>query len=114
MRKPRVIIYDDDVIILNMLELFFTKKGYEVLKYSSPAVCPFNYLAESCKNLNPCADVIISDYKMPGMTGAELFQRQAERGCRVDNKAKAIISGYADEEILTMCEDSGFRFFINL
>ena len=111
MRKPRVILCDDDVIILNMLELFFKKRGYEVLRYSSPVVCQFKYLADSCKNLGPCADVIISDYKMPGMTGLELFQRQSEIGCKADCKMKAIMTGYADEDIVKMCKDSGYRYF---
>lgn len=94
-----------------MLEFFFTKKGYEVLRYSSPEVCPFNNLADSCKDLNLCADLIISDYKMSEMTGTEMLQRQEERGCKVNNKMKAIMSGYNDEEILTVCKDRGYRYF---
>ena len=111
MRKPRVILFDDDVIILNMLELFFKRKGYEVFQFSSPVVCPLKYPADSCKNLAPCADVIISDYKMPQMTGQELFQHQSDRGCRIDCKMKAIMTGYLDEEIVKRCKDSGYKFF---
>ena len=112
MRKPRVIIYDDDTIILDMLGHFFAKRGYEVCSYNRPTVCPPNEgLADSCENLSPCADVIISDYKMPEMTGIELLQRQSKRGCTIDSKMKAIMSGYADEGLMVQCRDLGCRFF---
>lgn len=112
MRKPRVIIYDDDAMILEMLGLFFTRKGYEIYSYSSPRVCPRNEdLSDSCENLYPCADIVIADYKMPKMTGTELLQRQLKRGCKVDTKMKAIISGYADEELVARCRDLGCSFF---
>jgi len=112
MRKPRVIIYDDDTIILDMLGHFFVKRGYEVCSYNSPTVCPpLEGLADSCENLSPCADVIISDYKMPEMTGIERLQRQSKRGCTVDSKRKAIMSGHADEGLMAQCRDLGCRFF---
>lgn len=111
MRKPRVLIYDDDTIILEMLDTFFSKKGYEVYLYSTPVVCPYESLADSCDTFYPCADLVLSDFKMPKMTGLELFQRQSKRGCKVDSKMKAIMSGYSDEEILTQCKDLGYSFF---
>jgi CheY-like chemotaxis protein len=112
MRKPRVIIYDDDTIILDMLGRFFVKRGYEVYSYNEPVVCPLDEgLADSCANLSPCADVMISDFQMPKMTGIELFQRQAERGCRLDIKMKAIMSGYAGEDLASQYKDLGCSFF---
>jgi len=113
MRKPRVILYDDDTIILDMLRHFFVKRGYEVCSYNIPtSICPpHRGLADSCENLSPCADVIISDYRMPEMTGIELFQRQSKRGCPVDINMKAIMSGYADEVLMEQCRDLGCTFF---
>ena len=111
MRKPRVIIFDDDAMLLEVLEFYFDKWGYEVLSHQSPMVCLFNGAAGSCKSLSSCADLMISDFQMPHVTGMELFQLQEQRGCRVDRKMKAIMSGHADEALLRQCKDSGYRFF---
>ena len=112
MRRPRVMIYDDDQIVLDMLKLFFTGRGYEVLDYIEPVVCPLNKKpAESCDNFYPCADVIISDYQMPKMTGIELLQNQSKKGCKVDIKMKAIMSGCSDDKIISQCNSLGYSFF---
>ncbi|MFZ2196302.1 MAG: response regulator [Thermodesulfovibrionales bacterium] len=107
MRKPRVIIFNDDTMLLELLEFYFDRWGYEVFSYQTPIVCS----AGSCKSLASCADLVISDFKMPQMTGIELFQLQAQRGCRIDRKMKAIMSDYADGALLKQCKDLGYRFF---
>ena len=112
MRSPRVMIYDDDQIVLDMLKLFFTRRGYEVFDYIEPVVCPLKKNpANSCDNFQPCVDVIISDYQMPKMTGIELLQNQSKKGCKVDTKMKAIMSGYSDDHIITQCNELGYSFF---
>ena len=112
MRKPRAIIYDDDAAILDILRQFLVKRGYEVYSYSGPVVCPLcEGLADSCEKHAPCADVMISDFQMPKMTGIELFQRQAEKGCKLDIKMKPIMSGYAGEDLASQYKDLGCRFF---
>ena len=42
MRKPRVIIFDDEAVLLELLEFCFVKWGYEVFSYRTPMVCPFS------------------------------------------------------------------------
>jgi len=111
MRKPRVIIFDDESMLLELLEFYFDRWGYEVFSYQTPIVCLFNGCADSCESLAPCADLVISDFQMPQMTGIELFQLQAQRGCRIANKMKAIMSGHAEGKLLTQCKASGYRFF---
>lgn len=111
MRKPRVIIYDDEIAILHMLKQFFTKRGYEVWPYNEPIICPhYERPTDRCENLYPCADVMISDFQMPKMSGIELFQHQAKIGCEIDAGMKAIMSGNSDEKLLTMCKELGCRF----
>jgi len=112
MRRPRVMLYDDDQIVLDMLKLFFTRRGYEVFDYVEPVVCPLKKdHTTSCENFEPCVDVIISDYQMPKMTGIELLQNQSKKGCKVDTRMQVIMSGYSDEKIITQCNDLGYSFF---
>ena len=109
MRKPRVIIYDDNISLLELLEACFTRWGYEVFSYRTPVVCPVNgNFAQACKFQAPCADLMISDFLMPQTTGTELFWRQAEIGCKVAKKA--IMSGYSEEKLLRFCEDAGYGY----
>lgn len=112
MRKPRVIIYDDDLLTLEVMKLYFTRQGYEVFLYSSPVVCPFNKrTGNSCENLYPCADILISDFKMPIMTGIELLKGQSKLGCKLDMKCKAIMTGYSDTSLINECNDMGCQLF---
>jgi CheY-like chemotaxis protein len=107
-----VIIYENDIATLNTLKSFFATRGYEVYAYNDPQVCPLHEsLANSCEKNYLCADLVISEFKLPNMTGIELFQLQSKRGCRLENKMKAISSFYSDDELLKMCNDMGCKFF---
>lgn len=109
MRKPRVIIYDDEI---SLLEAGFSGLGYEVFSCRDAVVCPVNgSSAQECRCQTPCADLMISNFLMPKMTGTELFWRQAEIGCKVARKAKAIMSICSEKRLLRLCRDSGYRFF---
>lgn len=97
MRKRRAIIIDDEPLVRNMLKSFFSLWGYEVFSFAEPTVCPILMNNDwHCQNEKPCADVMISDFRMPGMTGLELLERQKEKGCGLDMRNKAIISGFLD------------------
>lgn len=105
MRKPRILIYDDDPVILDLLKHLLLKRGYEVFAYREPKVCPlYETPGEQCAHHSPCADMMISDFEMPKMSGIELYQRQAQRGCAVDIRMKAILSGYTDPSLAEQCK----------
>ncbi len=58
-------------------------------------------------NDHPCADVIITDQRMPVMTGIELLQVQAQNGCRLTPMNKAVITAYLDESEETALKELG-------
>jgi CheY-like chemotaxis protein len=99
MRKPRAIIFDDEIFVLNMLKDFFVMRGYEVLTFNDPSdICPvYATGGDSCRNGQPCGDVMITDFAMPGVNGVELLEFQAQRGCKLDIRNKSIMSGYIDD-----------------
>ena len=112
MRKLRVIIFDDEAIVLNMLKRWLSKKGYEVITFDEPTVCPIlEKKTKDCMKENQCADIIITDFKMPRMNGIELLQHQSQRGCWIDISNKAIITAYMDNEVENAIEKLGCSFF---
>ncbi len=93
MRKRRVIIFDDDQTTLSMMQYFFDiRGGYEVLTRQEATLCSIAKDGSACTEKVPCADIMISELDLNGMTGMELFKAQAAKGCSVPMKDKAILS----------------------
>lgn len=111
MRKPRVLIVDDESLVLNMLGDFFRMRGYEVMSKADPrAVCCLRGQQGVCTHFDPCADVLLADFKMPGLNGVELLEGQREKGCPIDIRSKAVISAYLDEIGRRKLDDLGCLF----
>jgi DNA-binding response OmpR family regulator len=113
MRKPRAIIFDDEICILNLLKDFFLMRGYEVLSFSDPAtVCPlYGDEGDICRNDHPCCDIMVTDFAMPGVNGVELLEFQARKGCKLDTRNKSVISGYMDDRNRQRVSELGCNFF---
>lgn len=110
MRKIRVNIFDDDLINLKMLKACLSPRDYEVLTFDRPVVCPINY-AEPQQCVKQCADIILTDYQMPQMTGVEMLLQQSKRGCRISKSNKALMSaapGSIDRKVI---EELGCSLF---
>jgi len=111
MRKPRAIIFDDEVQILNVLTDLLRYRGYDVLALHEPATaCPFDH-QQTAQCLALCADVMITDFLMPRMNGIELLRQQSLRGCIMDKRNKAMISGYMDTHHREELEQMNYTFF---
>ncbi len=99
MRKKRAIIYDDEPMILELLGQSMEMFDYDVLTFDKPVVCPvYNDDVETCMNVKPCADVMITDLNMPKMNGIELIMKQAARNCKMDRRNKAVMSGNPSDD----------------
>ena len=112
MRKLKILIIDDEPMVLDSLNIWLSKRGYEVQTFIEPTVCSiYEKKTDDCSKENRCADIIITDYKMPRMNGIELLQYQSQRGCTLDIRNKVVITGYMDDEIKKVIEDMGCSFF---
>ena len=118
MRKKRALIFDDDVFILKFLKDVLIDMDYDVFTYKEPTVCPiYGKNAEHCNQNAPCADLVVTDYEMPQMNGIELLQNQSQRGCPVNLRNKAVISGHGrigNDKTLKQLGVSFFKKPINI
>jgi CheY-like chemotaxis protein len=112
MRKPRAIIFDDEIILLDLFKKWMVQRGYEVLTFSEPKACQlYANHSDKCTQKHRCADVVITDFRMPNMTGLEMLQIQKQRGCKLDVKQKAVISGDIESENKRLIKEMGVSFF---
>jgi len=94
MKNLRIVIFEDDQALASMLKLVLSKGGHDVQVFPDPTICPVYRDHETeCINGTPCADVIISDYKMPHMTGLDFFKLMRMRGCKAKDENKLLITG---------------------
>jgi len=110
-RKKRVILYDDDMLVLNLMKDYFTQRGYEVIKFHKPVICQADEYGRNCTKTLPCADIVLTDYMMPTMNGIELLIAQSRIGCKIPYQNKALISGYIDEIVLKKLRSLGLMYF---
>ncbi|HUI44437.1 MAG TPA: response regulator [Nitrospirota bacterium] len=111
MRKRRAVVIDDEEIIVHVLKDFLSTRNYEVFSYTRPVVCPiFDKKGNLCNANYLCADVILTDFTLPGMNGLELLQEQSAHGCKLTSENKAVMSGYIEEESHKQIKRLGYAF----
>jgi CheY-like chemotaxis protein len=86
--RPRILIYDDNEILLSTLKFVFSERGYEVFAFSEPKMCQaFDSVDLTCPADLACEDVIISDVNMPTKNGIDLIKERQQRGCKIKYRA---------------------------
>lgn len=111
MRK-RVIVVDDDKHCRELLSLILKQNGYEVISLTEPMACPlYADLASQCPHEDVCGDFLLTDNRMPRMSGLQFVELQQARGCKGVVRNKAIISASWTDEELQCAEQMGCQVF---
>ncbi len=83
--RIKVLVVDDEPFILSALKRLLVRRGFEV----DTASCGQQAL-DNLERIRP--DVVVSDFTMPGMNGAELL---AELAARLPQVRRILLSGRA-------------------
>ncbi|HUO77271.1 MAG TPA: response regulator [Thermodesulfovibrionales bacterium] len=106
----RILIFDDDAFIRDVLWRIFNKRGFEVFTFPHPRSCPIcEVLACTCALNEACADLIITDLNMPFMRGLDFLEQQKSKGCKVKNLA--LMAAALQEEDRARATELGIRVF---
>lgn len=110
--KFRAIVIDDDASCRSLLETLLKHKGYEVISLEEPMACPL-YADPfcTCPHEHACGDFLLTDNRMPRMTGLEFVERQSRGGCKGVVVNKAVLSANWSEEDLATARRLGCRVF---
>ena len=101
-RDMKILLVDDDEWIRDSLSLFFEAEGCELLTFETAE--------EGLEAVEHKAyDIVISDYKLPGMDGLEFLRRVKEKQ---PNAFGILITAYANSEILKEAKMLGVKDII--
>jgi CheY-like chemotaxis protein len=96
-RKRTLLLVDDEQNIVSSLRRLFRRDGYDIVTANSGAE-GLQRLAEV--NI----DVIVSDQRMPGMTGVEFLRRAKEL---YPDTVRMVLSGYTELQSITDAVNEG-------
>lgn len=110
--KLRAIVFEDDRNCQKLISLLLEQKGYEVMVFSGALACPLFSDAEcTCPTEASCGDFLLTDNRMPGMTGLDFVESQTHRGCKGIVGNKAIFSATWTTQELARAELLGCKIF---
>lgn len=102
LRGSNVLLVDDDERIRDALALFFQDQG-----------CAFSAVENSERALETLSrntfDIVILDYKLPGMNGLDLLGKIGELH---PETVRIFISAYSDEALFVQAEEAGADGFV--
>lgn len=100
--RPALLVVDDEERILSVLQRVLRKEGYEIVTAETPEAA-LRLLGE-----RPF-DAVLSDHKMPGMSGMQLLARARELQPEV---VLLLITGWTEEIPRKLLAEVGVRALI--
>jgi putative nucleotidyltransferase with HDIG domain len=100
--KKKVLFVDDETMLLDLYRFAFDEEGSEW----DVSTAPSGREALAFLETTPI-DVLVSDMRMPGMTGAELVQEVMKRH---PHTSRLIMSGFADSQQIAQCLGATHQF----
>lgn len=94
----RILLVDDEQSVLNALQRLFRRFAYEVVQCTSGQQ-GLDVLARSAP-----FNLVISDYRMPGMNGVEFLSVVRERW---PDTVRMVLSGFADTQAIISATNEG-------
>lgn len=94
--KLKILVFDPEVGLRELLRAYLSGQGHEVYTFSDPTVCPVyrNSLDEACRcpQSAPCADVLLADFRLSQIDALGFMKLQSERGCLSLPENRAVVS----------------------
>jgi len=102
LRKMRILIIDDDEWIRDSLRIFFESEGCHVvvLETAEEGLAELNYQTY---------DLIIVDYKLPGLNGIEFLKRTHDEH---SDAMKVLITAYRTDSVISEARKLKIHGFI--
>ena len=99
LRRMHLLLIDDDEWVRDSLRLFFESEGCQIVALET-AEEGLNFTA------NRHFDIIIVDYRLPGMDGLEFIKQLPASQA---DTLKVLITAYGSEDLLLKAKQSGFH-----
>jgi DNA-binding response OmpR family regulator len=111
--RLRVVIFDDEPAIRQVLGALGEDRGYEVLTFSDPGLCPLYAMDRCpCPPGTVCADVLLSDLNMPEVQGLDFVEGLLAKACVAPHIA--LMSATWSEAAQARAARLGCRLFTKL
>jgi CheY-like chemotaxis protein len=104
--KLRVLVFDDKESILVALKRYLEIHGHEVICAHEPTACKA-FQGKVCNHGYPCGDILLTDNKMPNMTGLEFIEHMRNRGCKGLSQNKIVMSGFFSKDDIDKAYELG-------
>ena len=102
LQKVKTLLVDDDELIRDSLSMAFSNKGCDI-RTADSAESGLQALREDQY------DLIISDYRLPGMSGLEFMQMAAPANPQA---VKVMITAYRDHFVFSQALRLGIKLFV--
>lgn len=103
--KLRILAIDDEAMILKFIQKYYKKLGYDVTTANSPQ-------EGIGKVKDGTYDLVLLDFRMPGMNGEEMYDRIVEAKPDLKDKIVMVTGDVMGEEVRTFLERTNVRYLL--